>query len=97
MKDFAKVVPPEWGLVLCPRQEPMGSQVALVVKNLPANAGDRRDLGWGKKETWVQPPYWEDPLGGGNSNTLQSSCLEHLKDGGAWQAAVHWVTKSQHH
>ena len=31
------------------------SQVALVVKNLPANAGDVRDL-------WVQYLGWEDPL-----------------------------------
>ena len=30
------------------------SQVALVVKNLPANAGDIRDTG--------QSPGWEDPL-----------------------------------
>ena len=56
MKDFAKVVPPEWGLVLHPRRKPVGSQVALVVKNLPANAGGRRDLGWENKkerEAWV--------------------------------------------
>ena len=62
MKDFAKVVPPEWGLVLCPRQEPMGSQVALVVKNLPANAGDRRDLGWGKKRPGFDPCVGKIPL-----------------------------------
>ena len=30
------------------------SQVALVVKNLPANAGD--------EETWVRSLGWEDPL-----------------------------------
>ena len=32
----------------------MASQVALVVKNLPANAGDIRDAGL--------IPGWEDPL-----------------------------------
>ena len=30
------------------------SQVVLVVKNLPANAGDT--------EMWVWSPGWEDPL-----------------------------------
>ena len=40
------------------------SQVALVVKDLPANAGDMRDL------------HGEDPLGGGHGNPLQCSCLE---------------------
>ena len=40
----------------------MASQVALVVKNLPANAGDTRDVG-------LIP-------GVGNGNTLQYSCFE---------------------
>ena len=34
-------------------------------------------------------------LGEGNDNPLQYSCLENRMDGGAWQAAVHGVTKSQ--
>ena len=33
--------------------------------------------------------------GEGNGNPLQFSCLENPKDRGAWQAAVHSVTKSQ--
>ena len=32
--------------------------------------------------------------GEGNGNPLQYSCLENPMDGGAWQAAVHGVTKS---
>ena len=35
-----------------------------------------------------------DPLGEGNGCRLQSSCLENLRDGGAWRAAVHGVTES---
>ena len=35
-------------------------------------------------------PPWE-----GNGNPLQDSCLKNPMDGGAWWAAVHWVTKSQ--
>ena len=33
--------------------------------------------------------------GGGHGNPLQYSCLENPMDRGAWQAAVHGVTKSQ--
>ena len=33
--------------------------------------------------------------GGGHSNPLQYSCLENPMDRGAWQAAVHRITKSQ--
>ena len=63
------------------------SQVALVVKNLPANAGDMRDAG-------SVPELGRSP-GGGNSNPLQYSCLENSMDRGAWCATVHRVAKSQ--
>ena len=33
--------------------------------------------------------------GEGNGTPLQYSCLENIMDGGAWQAAVHGVAKSQ--
>ena len=65
---------------------PRASQVALVVKNLPANAGDARDVGY-------VPEVGRSP-GVGNGNPLQYSCLEHATDSGAWQARVHGVTKS---
>ena len=35
------------------------------------------------------------PCGEGNGTPLQYSCLENPMGGGAWQAAVHGVTKSQ--
>ena len=63
------------------------SQVALVVKNLPANAGQRRDVG--------SVPGSERYPGGGHGSPLQCSCLENPIDRGVWQAAVHRVTKSQ--
>ena len=56
------------------------SQVALVVKNLSANAGDIRDSGW-------IPGSGRSP-GEGNGNPLQISCLENPMDRGAWQATV---------
>ena len=34
-------------------------------------------------------------LSEGNGNLLQDSCLGNPMDGGAWQATVHGVTKSQ--
>ena len=54
-------------------------QVALVVKNLPANIGDVKDAGL---------------ILGGHGNPLQYSCLENPMDRGAWQAMVHRVVKS---
>ena len=56
------------------------SQVALVVKNPPASAGDIRDVG-------LIPGLGRAP-GGGHGNLLQYSCLENLKDRGAWRATV---------
>ena len=38
-------------------------------------------------------PWCSD--GEGNGNPLQYSCLENPMDGGAWQATVHEVLKSQ--
>ena len=64
------------------------SQVALVVKNLPANAAD------GSKRRGFNPRVGKIP-GGGNGNPPQYSCLENPMDRGAWQARVHRVTKSQ--
>ena len=61
------------------------SQVLLVVKNLPANAGDIRDRGL--------IPGSERSPGGGQSNTLQYSCLENPTDRGAWWVTIHWVSK----
>ena len=58
----------------------------LVVKNLPANAGDIRDMG-------LIPGSGRAPAGG-NGNPLQYSCLENPMDRGAWQATVHEVSES---
>ena len=65
---------------------PTTSQVA-VVKNLPANAGDARDM---------------DSISGlgrspevGNGNPLQYACLENSMDRGACWAIVHGVANCQ--
>ena len=62
------------------------SQVALVVKNLPANAGNVGDKG--------SIPGSVRSLGGGNGNPLQYSCLGNAVDRGAWQVTVHGITES---
>ena len=58
-----------------------------MVKKLPANSGDVRDLG-------LIPGSGRSP-GEVNGNPLQYSCLEDSMDRGAWQALVHGVTKNQ--
>ena len=63
------------------------SQVTLVVKNMPGNAGDIRDPG-------SIPGLGRSPRGG-HGNLLQYSCLENPMDRGAWRAAVHGVSKSR--
>ena len=52
-----------------------------VVKNLPANAGDVRDVG-------SVPGLGRCP-GGEYGNTLHYSCLENPRDRGAWWATLH--------
>ena len=53
-------------------------QVVLVVKNLPANAGDIREEG-------SIPGLGRSP-GGGHGSPLQYSCLENPMDRRAWQS-----------
>ena len=61
--------------------------MVLVVKNLPANSGDRRDAG-------LIPGPGRSP-GGGHGSPLQYSCLENPWGRGPWWAMVHRVTKNQ--
>ena len=68
----------------------LASQVAVVVKSPPGNAGDPRDTG-------SIPVSGRSPEEG-NANPLQYSFLENGQGSmhrGAWWATVHGVTKSQ--
>ena len=58
-----------------------------MVKNLPANAGEIREV--------VSIPGLGRFPGGGHGNPLQYSCLENPMDRGTWPAIVHGITKSQ--
>ena len=58
-----------------------------VVKNLPADVGNARDVGL--------IPGSERSPGEGNGNPLQYSCLENSMNRGSWWTTVHEVAKSQ--
>ena len=57
-----------------------------MVKNLPANAGDKGDRS-------LIPGLGRSP-GEGNENSLQYSCLGNPMDRATWQAPFHGVTKN---
>ena len=63
------------------------SQVMLVLKDPPANAGDTRDT--------VSIPGWERSPGEGNGNPLHYPCLENPMDRGAWWATILWGVGGQ--
>ena len=63
------------------------SQVVLVIKNPPANAGDSRNMD-------LIPGSGRFP-GEGNSNPFQYSYSGNPMDRGSWYAKVHGVPKSQ--
>ena len=54
------------------------SQVAKVVKNSPANAGDAGSIPGSGRSPWTP--------GGKHGNLLQYSCLENSMDRGTWWA-----------
>ena len=58
------------------------SQMALMMKNLPANAGSIRD-----KRCWLHPWVRKIPWGE-HGNPLQYSFLENPMNSGVWQAIV---------
>ena len=58
-----------------------------MVKDPPANAGNRRDMG--------SIPGSDRSPGGGHGNPLQYFSLENPMDRGAWWAMVHRVAESQ--
>ena len=60
-----------------------------MVKNLPANVVDARDVG-------SVPGLGRSP-GEGNGNPFQHSCLGNPMDKGAWQATVHGVSRVGHY
>ena len=64
-------------------------QVAVVIKNLSANAGDTRDAS--------SIPVLGRSSTVGNDNPLQYSCLENSMGRGVWKTTIHRATKNQTH
>ena len=67
----------------CLKKYRWASQVELMVKYPPANAGNVRGAG--------STPGPERSPGGWHGNPLQYSCLENLMDSGAWWATIHTI------
>ena len=67
----------------------LASQLVLVVKNPPVNAGCVRD----RSLMDLIPGLGRSP-GGGHGNPVLYSCLENPMDKGAWQATGYMVTES---
>ena len=88
IKDCSPKLVKQMDCVVCELILLWASQVALVVKNPLANAGNIRERGL--------IPGVGRSLGGGHSNPLQYSCLENPMDRGAWQATVYGVTRVGH-
>ena len=63
-------------------------EVTLMVKNVPANAGDARD--------WDLIPGSGRSSGERNGNSLQYSCLGNPMDRGSWWATVHGLQRVGH-
>ena len=70
---------------------------------LPGKSHGRRSLvgcnPWGCNESDMTKRlhfhFSPSCIGEGSGNPLQCSCLENLRDGGAWWAAIYGVTQSQ--
>ena len=78
-------IPTEITKITMTTGEAWASQLVIVVKNLPANAGDAGSVsGWGKSSAE------------GNGYPPQYSCLENPTVRGAWQASVHGVARVRH-
>ena len=72
-------------LLMCAKQVFGASQVELVLKNLPGNAGDIKDVG-------SIPGSGRSP-GEGHGKPPQYSCLENPMDREAWWSTVHKVAE----
>ena len=77
--------PREWWLSTRAHEQDGASQVELLVKNLPVNAGDTKDMG-------LIPGSRRSP-GKGHGTPFQYSCLENSMGRGAWWTTSPWGCK----
>ena len=76
---------PNWSLSYEKGIYRLGFPVSSVVKNLPANGGDKSLI-----------PGMGTPPGGGTSKPFQYSCLGNPMDRGFWSATVHGFSRVRH-
>ena len=81
-----------WALSSC---LPLKCYHLWILPDFPSGSGSKKKRLPAMWETCIGSLNWEDPLGGGNGNPLQYSCLENRKVRGAWWATVHGDAKSQ--
>ena len=62
--------------------------------DVQAGGSEVKASAWNTGDLGSIPGLGRSP-GEGNGNPLQYSCLENPMEGGAWQATVHGVAKSQ--
>ena len=82
--------------------QPEGNGTPLQYSCLEKSHGRRSLVGcspWGREESDTTERlhfnFSLSCIGGGSGNPLQCSCLENLRDGGAWWAAVYGVAQSR--
>ena len=94
---MGKFIQTEW--LVTANGEGKGFPGGAVVKNPPANAGDIRDMGLGKKkvggETWVWFLGWRGPLKKEMASYSSILAWKNSVDKGVWQATVYGDAGSQ--
>ena len=85
-KDLPRILPP--------KNQSASSSFKYFLPELPWRLNGQ-DYLLAMQETQVQSLVWEDPLEKRMATHIQHSCPENPMDGGALQATVHGVAKSQ--
>ena len=79
------------------REKAMAAHSSTLAWKIPWTEEPGR-LPWGREESntteRLRFHFSLSCIGEGNGNPLQCSCLENLRDGGAWWAAICGVTQS---
>ena len=75
------------------RSEQLNNKMAML--GFPGDASRNEPACQGRRHKRFRLNPWVGVIPGeGQGNPLQDSCLKNPMDTGAWQATVHWVTKS---
>ena len=88
-----------WRSLPCILEKAMTTHSSTLAWKLPWTEEPSRLQSMGSLESdmteWLQFHFSLSCMGEGNGNPLLCSCLENLRDGGAWWAAVNGVAQSR--